>query len=71
LGFGIGLGLQYLTRNFVSGLTLLVEHKIKIGDYIKYQEIEGHVREVSARAVVVGLKDGSSVIVPSSLLIEN
>ncbi|MEB3226959.1 MAG: cyclic nucleotide-binding domain-containing protein [Synechocystis sp.] len=71
LGFGIGLGLQYLTRNFVSGLTLLVEHKIKIGDYIQFQDVRGYVREVSARAVVVGLKDGSSVIVPSSVLMEN
>jgi small-conductance mechanosensitive channel/CRP-like cAMP-binding protein len=71
LGFGIGLGLQYLTRNFVSGLTLLIERKIKIGDFIQFQDIRGYVREVSTRAVVVGLKDGSSVVVPNSVLMEN
>ncbi|WLT38339.1 mechanosensitive ion channel [Synechocystis sp. B12] len=71
LGLGIGLGLQNVTRNFVSGVTLLVEQKVKIGDYIRFQNIQGYVREVSTRAVVVGLKDGSKVILPSSLLIEN
>ncbi|AIE74704.1 MULTISPECIES: cyclic nucleotide-binding domain-containing protein [unclassified Synechocystis] len=71
LGLGIGLGLQNVTRNFVSGVTLLVEQKVKIGDYIRFQNIQGYVREVSTRAVVVGLKDGSKVILPSSMLIEN
>lgn len=71
LGLGIGLGLQNVTRNFVSGVTLLVEQKIKIGDYIRYENIQGYVREVSTRAVVVALKDGSKVILPSSLLMEN
>lgn len=71
LGLGIGLGLQNVTRNFVSGVTLLIEQKIKIGDYIRFQNIQGYVREVSTRAVVVGLKDGSKVILPSSTLIEN
>lgn len=71
LGLGIGLGLQNITRNFVSGVTLLAEQKIKIGDFIKFDNIQGYVREVSTRAVVVGLKDGSKVIVPSGYLIEN
>ena len=70
LGFGIGLGLQDLTRNFVSGMTLLAEQKIKIGDFIKFDNIEGYVREISPRAVVVRLKNGSSVIMPSSMIIE-
>lgn len=71
LGLGIGLGLQNVTRNFVSGVTLLIEQKIKIGDFIRFESIQGYVREVSTRAVVVGLKDGSKVILPSSMLIEN
>ncbi len=70
LGLGIGLGLQNLTRNFVGGFTLLVEQKIKIGDYIRFQDIQGYVREVSPRAVVVALRDGSSVILPNTMLIE-
>ncbi|BFM39601.1 cyclic nucleotide-binding domain-containing protein [Synechocystis sp. LKSZ1] len=70
LGFGIGLGLQDLTRNFVSGMTLLAEQKIKIGDFIQFDGIEGYVREISPRAVVVRLKNGSSVIMPSSVIIE-
>ncbi|MEB3192511.1 MAG: cyclic nucleotide-binding domain-containing protein [Snowella sp.] len=71
LGIGIGLGLQDLTKNFVSGLTILVEQKIKIGDFIQFGNYAGYVREISPRAVVIRLKDGSSVILPSSQLIEN
>lgn len=71
LGIGIGLGLQDLTKNFVSGLTILIEQKVKIGDFIKFGNYEGYVREISPRAVVIRLKDGCSVILPNSVLIEN
>ncbi|MFN5513987.1 MAG: cyclic nucleotide-binding domain-containing protein [Cyanobacteriota bacterium] len=71
LGFGIGLGLQDLTRNLVSGFTLLVERKVKIGDFVEFGDIKGYVREVSPRALVVKLIDGSSVIIPNSKLIES
>ncbi|MGL5034551.1 MAG: mechanosensitive ion channel domain-containing protein, partial [Microcystaceae cyanobacterium] len=43
LGIGIGLGLQDLTKNLASGLTLLAEQKIKIGDFIRFGEYEGNV----------------------------
>lgn len=71
IGFGIGLGLQDLTRNLVSGFTLLVERKVKIGDFVEFGDIKGYVREVSPRALVVKLIDGASVIIPNSKLIES
>lgn len=71
LGFGIGLGLQDLTRNLVSGFTLLVERKVKIGDFVEFGDVKGYVREVSPRTLVVKLIDGSSVIIPNSKLMES
>ncbi len=71
LGIGIGLGLQDLTKNFVSGLTLLLERKIKISNFIKFEDFEGTVEEISIRTVILRLRDGSSVILPSNKLAEN
>ena len=71
LGIGIGLGLQDLTKNFVSGLTLLFERKIKIGNFVKLDNFEGVIAEISIRTVILKLRDGSSVIVPSNYLVEN
>jgi small-conductance mechanosensitive channel len=44
LGLGIGLGLQNLSRDFISGLSLLLERKIKIGHFIKFKEFQGFVK---------------------------
>ncbi len=71
LGIGIGLGLQDLTRNLASGLTILIEQKIKIGDFIKFGNYEGYVREISPRTLILRQVDGSSVIMPNSVIIEN
>lgn len=70
LGIGIGFGFQDFARNFVSGLTLLTERKIKTGDYIQLGELRGFVQEVSTRTIVIRKKDGSSVIVPNSQFVE-
>lgn len=71
LGIGIGLGLQDLTRNLASGLSILIEQKIKIGDFIKFGNYEGYVREISPRTLILRQVDGSSVIMPNSMIIEN
>lgn len=71
VGIGIGLGLQGITKNLVSGLSLLLERKIKIGNFVRFNEIEGYITEISTRSAIICLEDGSSVIVPNRNLIEN
>jgi small-conductance mechanosensitive channel/CRP-like cAMP-binding protein len=71
LGVGIGFGLQDATKNFVSGLTLLIERKLKVGDFVEFEGLSGHIKEISIRSTLIRTLDGSDVIVPNSFLVEN
>jgi small-conductance mechanosensitive channel len=71
LGVGMGFGLQNLTKNFVSGLTLLVEQTIKVGDFVEFDGLEGYVKEISTRSTIIRTRDGADVVVPNSQLVEN
>jgi small-conductance mechanosensitive channel len=66
---GIGFGVQNVINNFVSGLILLFERPIKIGDIIEVSGNVGEVRQIGIRASIIRTKDGSEVIVPNALLI--
>ncbi len=68
---GIGFGLQNVINNFVSGLILLFERPIKIGDVIEVSGIAGEVRRIGIRASVIRSADGSEVIVPNGSLISS
>jgi potassium-dependent mechanosensitive channel len=68
---GIGFGLQNVINNFVSGLILLFERPIKIGDIIEVSGNVGEVRSIGIRASVIRTADGSEVIVPNGSLISN
>lgn len=66
IGLGIGFGLQNITSNFVSGLIILFERPIRIGDRVEVGEIQGEVVKISARATTVITNDNIAVIVPNS-----
>ncbi len=66
LGIGIGFGLQTVTNNFVSGLILLFERPIKIGDRIEVGHVTGDVVDISARATTVVTNDNIAIIIPNS-----
>jgi potassium efflux system protein len=68
-GVGIGFGLQSIVNNFVSGLILLFERPIHVGDTVEVGELLGTVRRIGIRASVVHTVQGADIIVPNSQLV--
>lgn len=69
LSVGIGFGLQEIVKNFISGLILLTERPVKVGDLVTISGIEGDIRRINVRATEIQLGDKSTVIVPNSQFI--
>ncbi len=69
VGVGLGFGLQNITSNFFSGLILLFERPIKIGDRVEIGGVVGEVLEIGARATTIVTDESVATIVPNSQLI--
>ncbi len=70
LGIGIGLGLQNIVNNFVSGLVILLEKSLKVGDFIELQNgLVGEVVEVNMRATLIRTNDNVDILIPNAELI--
>lgn len=71
LGIGIGFGLQNITSNFISGLIILFERPVKVGDRVEIGDVIGSIVKISARSTTVVTNDNIAYIVPNSEFIEN
>ena len=70
-GVGLGFGLQNIVNNFVSGLILLFERPVKVGDTVQIGEYQGDLKRIGLRASVLRTLQGSEVIVPNGHLISD
>lgn len=72
LGVGIGFGLQNIFNNFISGIIILFQSHLKVGDYIELDTgLRGEIREINVRSTVVTTNDGVEVIIPNSEMVSN
>jgi potassium-dependent mechanosensitive channel len=70
LGLGFGLGLQELASNFVSGLALLFEQQLRVGDFVEVEGIFGTIEQISIRSTILRTSDRRFVIVPNHLFFQ-
>ena len=71
LSVGIGFGLKNITSNFISGIVLLFEQPIKVGDLISINNVEGYVKDIKIRSTIIQTMDDRTIIVPNSYFIES
>lgn len=71
LGVGIGFGLQNIVNNFISGLILVYERPVNVGDTVEVEDLMGTVNRIGIRSSNVRTYDGAEVVVPNGNLISN
>ncbi|MBP6008907.1 MAG: mechanosensitive ion channel [Rhodoferax sp.] len=71
IGVGVGLGLQKLAANYVSGFVILTERSMRIGDSVQVDNFSGVITEINARYTVIRSLSGRESIVPNEMLITN
>ncbi len=69
LSVGLGFGLQNIVNNFVSGLILLIERPVKVGDLVRIGDLVGTVRKISIRATQIQTREQAWVFIPNSTLV--
>ena len=69
LGVGLGLGLQKLAANYVSGFVVLIERSVRIGDHIRVDDMEGQVTDIKTRYTLLRDTNGRESIIPNDMLI--
>ncbi len=69
IGVGVGLGLQKLAANYVSGFVILAERSLRIGDTVRVDNFEGRVTDIAMRYTVIRALNGREAIVPNEMLI--
>lgn len=71
IAIGVGLGSQSVVNNFISGLVLLAERPIKVGDLIQMDDLYGNVEHIGPRSTVIRTGENLEIIVPNSAFLEN
>lgn len=71
VGVGIGLGLQKLASNYVSGFVILTERSMRIGDFVRVDGFEGRITDIKTRYTIIRSATGRESIVPNEMLITN
>lgn len=71
LAIGVGFGTQTLFKNLISGLIVLAERNVRVGDILEVDGVAGTVRAIDTRSSVVRSFDGVDMILPNSVLLEN
>ena len=71
LGVGIGLGLQNIVSNFVSGVILIFDKTIRIGDVVELGDRKGRVKEIGVRASTLLSDEGAEIIIPNGTILSN
>lgn len=72
LSLGVGLGLQPIAANFVSGLIILLDRSVKVGDFVMLEgDVFGRIKSINMRSTTVATADGKDIIVPNTDFTEN
>jgi small-conductance mechanosensitive channel len=71
LGIGIGFGLQTLVKDFVSGLVMVFERPVQVGDFVDFGAVKGTVSRIGSRSTEIRTLDQIAIIVPNSRLLDN
>ena len=71
LGVGVGLGLQNIANNFISGILLLIERPLRTGDYVTIGTHEGEVTRIGIRSLTVRTQDNQEIIIPNADVISH
>ena len=72
LGVGLGFGLQTIFNNFISGIIILFQSHLRVGDYVELDEnTRGEIREINVRSTLIMTNDGLEVVIPNSQMLSN